>query len=156
MQDNTMSDISNPQKRNILKIIEKVLVFFGAVVCLVVVFLFASDQPNELWPFPGIYFLEITLLVLFGAGSRLFESAQAKPTMTAAPWITGGALLPFVILGAFTIGLFLIPGMLAFILSGIFSDIQQKIGYAGHISIAAMAALIQAALMIAVNTVYIP
>ncbi len=146
-----MPDISNPQKRNILKIIEKVMVFFGAVVCMVVVFLFASDQPNELWPLPGLYFLEITLLAIFGAGSRLFASNPTKPILIAAPWITGGALLPFVILGALTIGLFLLPGMLAFILSGIISDIQQKKAFAGHLSIAAMAALIQAAFMIFIN-----
>lgn len=145
-----MSDNPNSRKNNVLHVLEWILVFIGAAVCLVVVFLFSSQQPNELWPFPGLYFLEITLLTIFGAGSRLFASNQTKPILLAAPWITGGALIPMIIVGALTIGVFLLPAMLAFILSGIIADIHLKKGYVGHLSISAMTALIQAAFMIVV------
>jgi len=146
-----MSEISSTRKPNVLHALEWILVFIGAATCLVVVLLFAGQQPDELWPFPGLYFLDITILALFGAGSRIIPSSQTNPILLAAPWITGGELLPMVILGAFSIGVFILPAMLAFILSGILSDMQIKKGYAVHLRIAAIAALIQIALMIVVN-----
>jgi hypothetical protein len=151
MEKKTMNDTPNLKRINLFRIAEWLLVVFGAADCLVVIFLFAGQQGQELWPLPGLYFIEIMLLAIYGAGSWMVPMNKPSAIMRAAPWVVGGALVPFVILGVFTIGLFIFPAMLAFILAGILVDLHLKKGLATHFSLAAMSALIQAAFMVLVN-----
>ncbi|HEX7975977.1 MAG TPA: hypothetical protein VF498_16330 [Anaerolineales bacterium] len=146
-----MSAASSTTRQKVLRLLEWAFAVFGAAVCLAVVDLFALQQLDELWPLPGLYFIEIVLLGLLGVTSRLGDTNPASAALWGAiPWGVGGALLSFVILGGFSIGPFLIPAMLAFWLAGAIADLRQGRSIAGHLGLAVMAALFQGALIFAV------
>ena len=145
-----MNITSTPTRQKVLRLFEWVCTVFGAAVCLVVVISFASQQPDNLWLLPGLYFIEIALLGLLGVASRAMDTNPASAVWGAIPWGVGGALLSFVILGGFSIGPFLFPAMLTFWLAGTAADLRQKRGFAGHFGLALIAALLQGALILTI------
>ena len=146
-----MENANGENKEKLSRIIEQVCVVIGAVVCLAVGSVFSGYQAGELWPLPGAYFLELSLLAIMSAASRLVKATEGKDLWIALPWIAAGVLLPFVILGGFSIGPFLSPALLAFLLAGTLTDRRLGKDMSGHISLAVMAALVQAAVIIAMS-----
>lgn len=101
----------------------------AGVNCILVVSLFASYETSYftesiliLWPFPLIYFLEIIGLGLLGVLAVYNLQGENKSTWSGVPWICSGILMAFVILGSWTIGFFLLPAMILYLLIGIISD----------------------------------
>ena len=127
----------------ILRGFEWVFALFGVAVCLWVSIALASQQYNDLWPTPGLYFVEIILISLAVLASRLFDLMSAKVDSGLMSWIAGGLLLAFVILGGFSIGPYLFPAMLAFWLSATISDLHRWLSIPKHVALGLMAALIQ-------------
>jgi hypothetical protein len=84
---------------------------FGAVNCVAIAGLFATYQ-QPLFPLPGLYLLEIAAAGLTG----LWAVRHLKHNLL---WGITGILLAFVILGAWTIGLYLLPGTAAFLVTAI-------------------------------------
>jgi len=112
-------------------------------------------SPGDILPFPALYFIEIAGLGIAGLFSVYFAScggtAQVQTTprqgifpaggdaptdapglsrqrsfWAAVPWICAGITLTFVILGSFTIGLYLIPAFFAYLGAGIALDWWEK------------------------------
>ena len=109
------------------------LSIIAALNCLVVVTVFAlNNTPNfpqdllSLWPFPLIYFLEITSIGFIGLIATVKALREDNSNWSAALWVSSGILLTFVILGSWTIGFFLIPAMLCYLILGI--NIDRNIG----------------------------
>ena len=147
----------SPEKSRLTRIghpLEWVFSILGAINCTVipVIFTYSLSSLSEgligLWPFPAIYFLEI---VLFGLGC-LVSVAKNSPERGSAwnflPWVSAGGLLAFVILGAWTIGFFLIPAMLFFIGVGIVADIRKKDNLALHFIFFIASAMVQAIIVL--------
>jgi hypothetical protein len=149
-KEKNMDTAAHPTRAKVLRLLEWAFAIFGAVVCLVVVLLFASLQPDQLWPLPGIYFIEVALLGVLVAASRAMDALPGSAAWGAVPWVGAGVLMSFVILGGFSIGPFLFPAMLAFWLAGVFADLRQRRRLAGHLVLAILAALLQGALMLAI------
>lgn len=128
-----------------MKKLKLFLAILGAVNCLVVPILFVSyeleisDSIWTLFPTPGFYFLEIILLGLTG----FFATMQGKAKIL---WSICGILAVLIILGAWTIGFYLIPAGLIFGFLA-FKSSKQKHFKSNLISFIS-AFLIQAALMI--------
>jgi hypothetical protein len=142
-----MNEIINRNKNRFMPVFEWMLAVFGAVVCFGVAFVFASYQKNDLWPIPGFYFIEMVALAVLGVISLLPHSGSTTSRWGMVPWIIAGAFFPLVLLGIFSIGIFLYPAMLAFLLVGVLNDIRKKTSMAPHIGWAVAAALIQGGLM---------
>jgi hypothetical protein len=129
-----------------------VIAFLGAVDCVVIPFLFVQGQ-SPIFPLPGLYFIEIALLGLLGVMS---VSASADPrshefvrTLWAEiPWGIAGVMLAFVILGAWSIGFFLIPAFLAFLIVGIWSYRRMGGSAVRHLGVLVLSAAIQATVML--------
>lgn len=126
---------------------EWVLVMLGAAICVGVSITFAAQQSSELWPTPGLYFLELILLVLLALISRVANVRFIKLESSTVDWVVGGVLLAFVILGAFTIGPILFPAMLAFWLAAVIGDIRLKHPILSHLALTTVAAVCQAAVI---------
>ncbi len=108
------------------------IAIIGGINCILVSILFFMSQLGNaqsilsLFPLPGLYLLEIAFLGILG-----FYSAYKNRTPLV--WVVCGILLPIIFLGAWTVGLYLIPslltfGILAFILSGK-KNIKQNFKY---------------------------
>ena len=123
---------SQPQVKN-RRSLEWVFSILGALNCIVVAVVFAISQlPQssgvllDIWPFPLIYFIEITIIGILPVIVVSILRTSSKSAWSALPWICSGILVAFVILGAWTIGFFLIPAMLLFLFVGIFVDRRTK------------------------------
>lgn len=84
-----------------------IITFIGTIDAFVIPMLFGMGQ-EQFFPFPGLYFVEIGL-----AGLMAAYSIFSRRWMLV-PWVVSGILLAFVILGAWTIGFYLTPAMLAY------------------------------------------
>lgn len=110
-------------------LLEWFLTLVAAINCVVVVVVFAilnspdfiADLPN-LWPFPMIYFIEIITIAVICTIALWVIQKTYKSNWSIIFWISSGILLSFVILGAWTIGFFLIPAMVILLILGIRSD----------------------------------
>ena len=109
--------------------VEWILSIFAGLNCILAVVLFAFfNNPNKItdfssqWPFPFIYFVEIITIGVIGIIAMVYLQRQEKSNWSAIFWICSGILLSFVILGAWTIGLFLLPAMVVYLVLGIRSD----------------------------------
>lgn len=116
----------------------------GALNCVLVPALFAEQNA---FPLPGLYFIQI---VLVGLGVLGVVAAQPEKgsTWLAWPWAAAGVMLAFVILGGFSIGPYLIPAFLAFVVTGVLVDRPSGGAMARHVGLLLVAAVIQAAVMI--------
>lgn len=115
-------------ERGAKRIGEWVTAVIGAATCLIVPAMFL--QAGGEFPLPALYLLEIAvvgLLVVY----FVFIRHQVSERWGIVPWIAAGIMLAFVILGGFTIGLYLIPALIAFAALGVLIDWE-----AGGLSIA--------------------
>ncbi|HEX9012253.1 MAG TPA: hypothetical protein VF813_02010 [Anaerolineaceae bacterium] len=116
--------------------------------------LFAPNQHGDLWPAPGIYFIEIVLAGLAGFASRVMDTGGAvfplgsgRISPGAVTWAAAGMLLAFVVLGMFSIGPLLFPAMLAFGAAAALGDRRQGRALLPHLGLALAAALVQAGII---------
>jgi hypothetical protein len=98
----------------------------GALNCALVPIMFAISEVAlqdgrvlAIWPLPLIYFIEIFFIGILGVIAMANIQKQPNPFWLGILWICSGILLAFVILGAWTIGFFLIPAMILFLLVGV-------------------------------------
>jgi hypothetical protein len=131
----------------LLRVCEWVFVLAGTVLCVWVALVFASYQSSNLWPVPGLYFLEIILVAVFSLTSRILDVGPVSIDYGLITWLAGGILLAFVILGGFSIGPSLFPAMLAFWLAAALGDVRQRRPMLAHLAWALVAALFQGALI---------
>jgi hypothetical protein len=141
--------------------LEMGLVLTGGFLNAVVVVIFGALQAaspgtpwQNLFPFPLLYLIEIIALSYLALLPLLREEPGGdRPGRTPALiWISAGGLLAFVILGGFSIGFYLIPGFLAFVIAGVLADRRQNLSFAGHVGAMFLMASLQAAFMLIVVT----
>ncbi len=154
-----MNDKSNSTFHKIAFLAEWLFVIFGVIVCLGVAALIGS-QKSPLWPVPGFYLIEFTLIAIVGAVNQLVMTGTVAYSRTFAwlslkeiRWIIVGMLLPFVIFGGFSIGLLILPALLAFLIAGIISDWSSNNKVIIHIGIPVISAVIQGSLIIIFNII---
>jgi len=116
--------------------------FIGAVDTLIIPILFAAQ--GQLSPITVFYFTEIGLAGLAAMGSIF---SRRRPLV---PWITSGILLAFVILGGFSIGFYLVPGLLAFSAAGTLWHGRLDKSLLSPIGLFLLTGLVQAAFMLSV------
>ena len=98
----------------------------AALDCLLVALLFSLIQVSipgstlaSIWPIPALYFFEIAALAVLAITAVPYLTSPNKGAWLPFPWIAAGIMTAFVILGAFSIGLFLVPALLSFMLMAV-------------------------------------
>jgi hypothetical protein len=142
----------DPDSKTSRHSMEWVLSILGALNCILVAVVFAIPNITgagltNIWPFPLIYFIEISVLgiVCVIAVSKLKNNSESR--WSGIPWICSGILLALVILGAWTIGFFLIPAMILFLIVGILADRRTQGDFALHLIFYVSAGVVQASLV---------
>jgi hypothetical protein len=135
-----------PAKADLRRLLEWTAALIGAMNCIAIPALFAQSGALD-FPFPLLYFIEI---VITGVGVLVFVALRQRLSTRwqALPWIAAGIILPFVILGGFSIGFFLIPALIAFCATGLLVGWQAGGLEARHLGYLLLVAVIQAAVMI--------
>lgn len=121
----------------------------GALNCILVSVSFTYPQFSvagliSFWPFPLIYFIEIIFIGVICLVAIGMIKDNLRSLWSGLPWICSGLLLAFVILGAWTIGFFLLPAMILFMLAGILADRRTQGNIPLHIIFFVSAGLFQA------------
>ena len=132
--------------------LEWLLSILGALNCILVAAVFTNSQITGvgltgIWPLPLIYFVEISVLgiVCLIAVAMLRNNSVSR--WSGIPWICSGILLALVILGAWTIGFYLIPAMILFLIVGILVDKRTQGDIALHLIYYVSAGIVQASLV---------
>ena len=129
-----------------MRVMEWVAAVVGAATCLVVPAMFV--QAGGDFPLPALYLIEIAvvgLLVVYFVYARY----QLGERWGVVPWLAAGIMLAFVILGGFTIGLYLIPALIAFAALGVLIDWEAGgLSIARNLGLLIVAAVAQGAVMI--------
>ena len=132
--------------------LEWLLSILGALNCILVAAVFTNSQLTGvgltgIWPLPLIYFVEISVLgiVCLIAVAMLRNNSVSR--WSGIPWICSGILLALVILGAWTIGFYLIPAMILFLIVGILVDKRTQGDIALHLIYYVSAGIVQASLV---------
>lgn len=126
---------------------ERILAILGALACLgITIPIWLSVAANQsMWPLPGLYFIEIVAVSILSALAVVRGLGRAG----LASWVAAGILAAFSILGALSVGFFYLPAAIIFGLLALYSDVRQKRPILAHLGLGALAALAQAALMLA-------
>lgn len=126
------------------RLLEWLAALIGAANCILVPLAFAQSQEN-LFPLPGLYFIEIALV---GVVVLAFVAWRPKlgERWLALPWLAAGIMLAFVTLGGFSIGFYLIPALIAFVIVGLIS-FRPTGSVARYFSLLLVVAVVQGVMM---------
>lgn len=135
---------------------EQSLALGGILICLITCIRVAqtlsydfnpSGHSNTLFPFPGLYLLEmlfLSVLALVGA-----FNAKESPVWSVRIWAAVGAQLAFVVLGAWSIGLFFLPTALMFTIAAFLIDYRRQ-RILVHSAVCVVAGIVQSVLMLTI------
>ena len=122
------------------------LAIVGPGVCIAAAGLFW--QHDTLFGGPNLYLLEIVLTGVF-----VIVATSGQDTVEAwgfLPWMAAGILAAFVVLGALSIGPFLLPAFVGFLLSGFLADRRLGRRYSWHVVAFIVSGAIQGSIMWAI------
>ena len=135
--------------RSAKRVVEWVLAAVGASICVGAALVVWRSQSYNVRPFPAVYFIEIIALGTVGFVGLIMR-AEGAIRVDSVPWGVAGALLAFVILGAWTIGPLLLPAMLTFLIAATVADMGPNPRWIRHLGIFMIAGVSQAGLMFVV------
>ena len=133
--------MSNTGSRGVERFLEWIAALVGAANCLFVPLAFARSQEN-LFPLPGLYFIELALVGVFVLGFVALRT-KLSARWPALPWLAAGIILAFVVLGGFSIGFYLIPALVAFVVVGWLMGGQAGRARARNVALMVVAAVVQ-------------
>lgn len=139
---------------NTPQLFERFLACIGLVACIVITIALWStvSVQQPLWPLPGLYFIELILLSVISAG--LFLRGDRR--RSAVAWVVAGAFSGFVVIAAWSIGLFYLPVTVLFGLSAIVSDRRSGQTLTRQLVLCVSAGIAQVVLMLAAVRVLYP
>ncbi len=116
--------------RNWLYIVSVLLTFLGAAIALVgaITFFQAQTQSpgDSVWPLPGLALVDWVIFSLLGFLGIWFSNRSDNTTALYGAWLAVGALFPLVILGVFSIGLFVLITELLLLIAAILVIFQRS------------------------------
>lgn len=128
--------------------LEWLLAFSGAAICIGTAAIFWTSQSGQMWPLPGAHLITIEAFGVLGLVSVAADHSAARRRWGAILWIVVGGLVAFVVLGAWTVGFFLIPAALAFGAAAGLADARRKRALLPHLGLALLASLIEAGIIL--------
>ena len=141
-----------------IRFLEQFLAVVGAAACLLITArigqVVGGMQP--MWPLPGLYLVEMSIVSVLGMFGILGNSLGRSSLRIGLTWAAVGILLAFVIMGAWSIGPFFSPVVLIFAIAAILSNRRQGQKIFLYMGIGLLAAIAQAALMLAAIRILYP
>jgi hypothetical protein len=123
----------NPQdnRRHMwLKLTVQIFSFLAMVISLgAAAAIYSTEAQNgitPLWPLPGLVLLDWALVGSIGFISSYLVLRGAKGKWLRAAWIITGTFIPLIILGAFSIGFFVLIAFFLYVISTIILTVQRK------------------------------
>ncbi len=116
--------------KSLSRIIQWTLGALGAGIALVGALGIGASQlgfPSaSIWPNPGLVLLDWAVLGLLGFVGLIAEGSWKRTFDLADTWFVVGALIPLMVIGAFTIGPFVLISLLAFFVAVLLASAQTQ------------------------------
>ena len=127
--------------------LERILAILAAVVCLAITLVawFSISPYEDMWPIPGLYFVEIVSLSFIST----FIFVRGDPRGSLMTWVAAGVISAFSFLGAASVGCFYLPVALMFSVISLTWDVRNKQNRPARLGIFLIAGIVQSALMLA-------
>jgi hypothetical protein len=87
----------------------------------------ASAPGESIWPLPGLVLLEWAAFGVVGFMGILLAENPSNLSWFGASWFVIGAFLPLVVLGALSIGPFVLLSLVALLIAALLTSVQLKI-----------------------------
>ncbi len=114
-----------------------VLAFIGALVAVGGSILVLANQVQmtgiAIWPLPGFVLLDWGLLGVLGFLAAFYGRRVELTYWLKAAWFVPGAMIPLVVFGAFSIGLFVFISLPFFLFSAILITLQKTTKWLDHL-----------------------
>ncbi len=136
---------AQPTGPTIRLLLERILAVLAAAACLFLsIGLWRTISANQaMWPLPGLYFVELPAL---GILSALLFLRDYRFSATVG-WIVSGIYVAFVLLGAFSIGLFYLPIAIMFMMVAVLATVRLEHSILRGLGALLLGALAQAILI---------
>ena len=132
-------------KPTLAQSVECILAVLAAVACLfLTIGIWRSvSAVQNLWPLPGLYFVELAAVGILSA--LLFLVGHRCSAMSA--WVATGIYLAFTVLGVMSVGLFYLPIAVMFVMVAVVATVRREQPVLRGVGALVVAALAQAVLM---------
>jgi len=127
--------------------LERFLAILATTICLIITILFwlSVSTYQNMWPLPGLYFVEMVALSIVSA----FIFVRGDPRNKFIIWGAAGLMSAFSILGALSVGFFYLPVALIFAVISATSDVRNKQPIMSRLGVFLIAGIAQLVLMFA-------
>ncbi len=116
--------------KSLSRIIQWALGALGAGIALAGALGIGASQLNtpvaSIWPMPGLVLLEWAVLGLLGFIGLIAEGSWKHTFNLVDTWFVVGALIPLMVIGAFTIGPFVMMTLFTFLVAVLLASVQTK------------------------------
>ncbi len=138
--------------------LERLLAIAGAAASVIIairVWQAVSDQ-QSMWPLPGLYLIKMVAASFIGAWGILKIDSERATLAGGLTWAAIGVWAAFGVMGAWSIGFVFLPVALIFFSAAILANRRRRQNLSVYLSVGALAALAQAALMLALIRLLYP
>lgn len=140
------------QQEQWVKFLTILLAFVGALIAVSGSLLVLIDQAQmpgtPVWPLPALVLIDWAILGVLGFLGVYFGKKTSPTCWQKTVWFATGALIPLVILGAFSIGLFVLVSLLFFLISAILITIQEKLRWRDNLGLLMVGAVCNLGLLL--------
>ncbi len=132
----------------VLSFLAAIVTFLGAIITFTSQGLITGAS---LWPLPGLVLVDWLLIGVIGFGVTFFSLRRKTVGWLRMTWLLTGAFIPLIILGAFSIGLFVLVAFFLAVISTFIIAIRHRIKWLesfGFLMLGSIGNLVILALMI--------
>jgi hypothetical protein len=117
--------------KTVLRLVRWIFAALSAAIALGGGIGFAAQQAtlpgSSIWPLPGLVLLEWAAFGVVGFMGILLAESPYNLSWFSASWFVIGAFLPLVVLGALSIGPFVLLSLVALLIAALLTSVQLKI-----------------------------
>lgn len=129
-----------------------ILAFIGALIAAGGSLMILIDQAqvtgSPVWPLPGLVLMDWAMLGVLGFLGAYFGRIPSSAHWRKVSWLSAGALIPLVILGAFSIGPFVLVSLIFFLASTLLIAIHKERKWPEHLGLLMVGAVANLGLLL--------
>lgn len=137
-----------------------VAAFIGAIISIIgAIWIYSSMVQfgvSPLWPLPGLALADWALMGLLGFVAAYFVFRNVSVRWQQATWFISGAFIPLVILGAFSIGPFVLISFVLFMVSSLVLAVQRNPKWLENFGLLMLGAIINLIILFIIITLSTP
>ncbi len=133
-----------------------VIAFVGGILCVVgAIWTYVTQVQfgaSPMWPLPGLVLTEWAILGIVGFTAAYITFRKNVVIWQQTTWAISGAFIPLIIVGAFSIGPFVLIEFGLFMISSLFLSVQRRPKWLENFGLLMLGAIINLGILYAIIT----